>query len=222
MRDFHHHILIIGPKMLQNAVLASYIEDHTDWHCIPIEKVELAEQVEKEEPNGIFVLHDAVSLQGKVFEAALAAELERMPVDWAVALFNLERSSDVERSAIRYGIKGIFYEDDTPEVLIKGISAIFHGELWASRKTLAESLIDCSRGLMPHRTLPQFPNGLTKREAEILYLLSEGCSNKGIAKHLFISPETVRTHLHRIFKKLHLSTRLEASLWASRHLFSHS
>jgi len=53
---------------------------------------------------------------------------------------------------------------------------------------------------------------LTPREREILGYLSNGLRYKEIAERLFISPHTVRTHIHRIYEKLHVRTKSEAIL----------
>lgn len=53
---------------------------------------------------------------------------------------------------------------------------------------------------------------LTKREGEILGYLSNGLRYKEIAERLFISPATVRTHIHKIYEKLHVRTKSEAIL----------
>jgi LuxR family transcriptional regulator, maltose regulon positive regulatory protein len=53
-------------------------------------------------------------------------------------------------------------------------------------------------------------DGLTAREREVLASISQGCSNKHIARALEISPETVKSHVKRIFLKLAVSTRTEA------------
>jgi DNA-binding CsgD family transcriptional regulator len=51
---------------------------------------------------------------------------------------------------------------------------------------------------------------LTARECDVLAMISQGCSNKRIARTLEISPETVKSHVKRIFSKLAVSTRTEA------------
>lgn len=59
---------------------------------------------------------------------------------------------------------------------------------------------------------------LTRREQEILEKIVQGASNKEISQELFISPHTVKTHLHNIFKKINVKGRLQAALWAASNL----
>ena len=61
-------------------------------------------------------------------------------------------------------------------------------------------------------------SGLTRREKEILDLIANGYSNQQIADELFISPHTVKTHLHNVFKKINVKRRLQAALWAAQNL----
>jgi len=53
-------------------------------------------------------------------------------------------------------------------------------------------------------------------------MLTLGFANETIAEKLFISLNTVRTHLNHIFKKINVSSRLEASHWAVKFIFSHT
>jgi Response regulator containing a CheY-like receiver domain and an HTH DNA-binding domain len=61
----------------------------------------------------------------------------------------------------------------------------------------------------------QIPS-LTQREREVLRLLADGLSNEEIGKRLFISPETVRTHVRKAMAKLEADTRTEAVATALR------
>lgn len=64
-------------------------------------------------------------------------------------------------------------------------------------------------------------NILTSREIEIIKLISQGRSNKKIADTLFLSELTVKTHLKNIFKKLNVSNRTEAALFAINNGYIH-
>ncbi len=57
---------------------------------------------------------------------------------------------------------------------------------------------------------------LTQREREVLRLLADGLSNEEIGKQLFISPETVRTHVRKAMEKLDADTRTQAVARALR------
>ena len=56
--------------------------------------------------------------------------------------------------------------------------------------------------------------GISGRECEVLDLLAQGCSNKVIARRLAISPNTVKTHVSRLFEKLEAESRVEAIIKA--------
>ena len=71
-----------------------------------------------------------------------------------------------------------------------------------------------------HRNLR--PARLSDREIEVLRLVAEGCSNRDIAKRLYISPRTADHHVQHIYAKIGVSSRAAAALFALRHDLLHT
>jgi DNA-binding NarL/FixJ family response regulator len=81
--------------------------------------------------------------------------------------------------------------------------------------TLLGSIQDSARH-MPQHEQP-LPDDLTPREAEVLALIAEGRSNSDIAALLYVSANTVKTHINRIFTKTGSRDRAQAILYAQHH-----
>lgn len=58
------------------------------------------------------------------------------------------------------------------------------------------------------------PGGLTRRELEVIELVSRGMTNRAVARYLWVTSETVKFHLSNIYRKLGVSNRADASRWA--------
>ncbi|WP_159651310.1 LuxR C-terminal-related transcriptional regulator [Vibrio atypicus] len=111
---------------------------------------------------------------------------------------------------------GVFYIEDDLSLLLKGMEKIMNDEMWLSRK-VAQDYIEYFRCANTVTTSQAYAN-LTKREKEIMRLLGHGASNLQIADELFVSENTVKTHLHNIFKKINAKNRLQALLWANNNI----
>jgi LuxR family transcriptional regulator of csgAB operon len=129
-----------------------------------------------------------------------------------LALFNVSPGLGIEENAARHGVRGFFYEHDQLDQFLKGINAIFNGELWLSREIMTKFVFD------QDIFSPKVKKILTQREIEILSLVAVGAKNEEIAERLFISPNTVKTHIYNIFKKINVTNRLQAALWAAKNL----
>jgi DNA-binding NarL/FixJ family response regulator len=67
----------------------------------------------------------------------------------------------------------------------------------------------------PRRT--SWPAGLTDREVEVLRLIAQGHSYKGVARRLTITPKTAEHHIEHIYNKIGVSARASAALFAMEH-----
>lgn len=129
--------------------------------------------------------------------------------------------SDLEQDlveALRAGASGYLLKDTEPEDLLKQLRQILDGHLIIS-EGLTEHLIRAMRG-EKEATAPE-QAGLTERESEILQGVSEGLSNKMIARQLDITEGTVKVHVKNLLRKLNLRSRVEAAVWAVEHQKPH-
>lgn len=131
-------------------------------------------------------------------------------------LINCDKSCQYSDLASWNNLVGVFYNIDDIHLLTQGIGKILHGELWLSRK-LAQEYILHYRKRKSVRTSVSYSK-LTKREQQIIKLLGSGNSNVEIAEQLFVSENTVKTHLHNVFKKIHAKNRLQALIWAKENI----
>lgn len=136
-----------------------------------------------------------------------------------VIMLTVSNSEDDIVAALRCGADGYLLKDMEPEeVLIKLRRAI------AGQTVLDESISTLLANVLRHenRSPPLNQIEFTSREEQIVWLIAEGKSNKVIARELGISDGTVKVHVKNVLRKLNLSSRLEAAVWAFEHGYSSS
>lgn len=114
--------------------------------------------------------------------------------------------------AIKAGALGYLLKDSHPDDLVKAIRQVYRGEP-SLHPSIARKVL---RELGRSTTEKSIPEPLTDRETEVLQLLSLGADNQEIAEKLVVAEVTVRTHISRILRKLHLANRVQATLYALR------
>ena len=127
--------------------------------------------------------------------------------------------ASLDRRAVKAGAMGLISKQVAPEVFIKAIQKVHMGEAWLDRCTVADVLTEMSRPARQERvnsTAIQIAS-LTRRERDIIKLVSRGYKNKLVAQHLAISDVTVRHHLTSIFSKLALTDRFELIIYAYKN-----
>lgn len=109
---------------------------------------------------------------------------------------------------LQAGAKGYLLKDAPPEELIRGIEAVAAGQSLLPPAIAAKLVQVISQGGPATKTEPA--EQLTERELEILRLMASGSANKEIAATLYISENTVKTHISNLFQKLGARDRTEA------------
>jgi len=205
-------VFIAGPNTLQNELLASTLQTETGLPCFVVKDLaQCRASMNGAEKSSCLALYDCLGKDKKTCRM----DLEEGAVDegFMVALFNLDKGQGLEKEALSCGVRGFFYKGEPFRLLIKGVLCIFEGELWISRHLLYDLLIQqnaFSRSTMQHL--------LSGREKEILCFMADGATDKEIADAMFISPHTVKNHLHNIFRKINAHSKIQAARWAAQHL----
>lgn len=210
--DVEPHVHILGPLKLQNELMREFLEKSTGFTCSCWQDSEQAILDIKSDLKPL-ILWDCVELDPVSIWTRLDAGLNSQSL---LALFNVNPNLGIYREAINRGVRGIFFENENPDILSKGVQAILDGELWFSRDILAKCLLETGDSAKdPQETQPR----LTSREKEILIMVASGSTNGKIAEELCVSPHTIKTHIYNIFKKINVPNRLQAALWATKNLF---
>ncbi|MFV0374520.1 response regulator [Microbacterium sp.] len=113
--------------------------------------------------------------------------------------------------AVRAGASGFFTKDVRPAELIAAIVAVSRGDAAVSPRATATLLRLVNRAAVP-ATEPMAD--LSPRERDVTRLLATGASNEDIGRRLFLTENTVKTHVRSVLSKLGLPDRVQVVIWA--------
>ncbi|MFE2557344.1 response regulator [Streptomyces sp. NPDC059352] len=120
-------------------------------------------------------------------------------------------------AALQAGASGFLVKDAPAEDLLAAIRTVHRGDAVIAPST-TRRLLDHVAADLPGRPGAADPvASLTDRERDVLLLIARGASNASIARQLFLSEGTVKTHVGRILAKLGLRDRVQAVIYAYEH-----
>ena len=117
---------------------------------------------------------------------------------------------------LQMGAEGYVLKDAEPSVLLDAIRSVHQGQSYIQPNMTKELVKEFNR-LTSQDKEKYGENRLTTREREVLKLIAEGMINKEIATKLYISEKTVKNHVSNIFRKLNVSDRTQAAIYALKH-----
>ncbi|MEA2534837.1 MAG: hypothetical protein QOD49_2961 [Actinomycetota bacterium] len=116
--------------------------------------------------------------------------------------------------ALAAGASGFLLKDVPPEDLIHGVQVVASGDGLLAPSVTRRLIAEFAQGRRTHKPVALPGPSLTPRELEVLELVARGQSNAEIAKALFVSDNTVKTHVTHLLDKLGLRDRVQAVIYA--------
>jgi DNA-binding NarL/FixJ family response regulator len=160
---------------------------------------ELREQLETSAPDVLLI-----DLTAEVNFAFLNS-IQDVASESKIVLWVRNISTELAMQAMSVGVRGILRRTLSLETLVRCLTRVQEGELWFE-KALTDNLMTTRR------------YSLTRREGQLVALLSQGLKNKEIATAMNISEGSVKVYLSRLFQKLQVKDRFELALFGLKNL----
>jgi DNA-binding NarL/FixJ family response regulator len=200
-------VLVVDDHRLVRAGLITLLGAADDIEVVGeaadgTEGVEVAGTVE---PDVVLMDLSMPVLDGVAATRQLLTELPDTKVLALTSFSDRQRVADV----IAAGATGYLLKDCAPDELLAAVRAAAAGHSPFDPRVAG--------ALLPART-PSPAQGLSSRELQVLRLAAEGMANKQIARRLAISESTVKVHLGSIFRRIAVTDRTSAAIWARDNL----
>lgn len=198
-----------GMRLVREGLAVLLAQDHEvqiAWATGSEE--ELMGLLKSDHPD-VLLLDQALPPRGGL--SVLLRLFKHHPKTKVLVVTNTDREEELF-SVMTAGAKGYLSKTATASSFLKAVRAVHNNELWLSRQSLA-TLFEELRSQVKPMVMPRLQmSRLTKREREVLLMLTKGWKNKDIADKLAISEKTIKSHLTSIFSKLQVDSRLQAAL----------
>ena len=208
-------VLIFCPSDLILSGILKALETDSQMEVVNIEKNTLEsfmESIRKLHPHVIlFASTETLPNMREICKAI--REISKDQIKSQMLLLGNIPSHEEIVSLINVGARGYFDFNDPSGQLAEAIRVIHKGEIWLPRdkmSSIMDRIISVVGRDLKEKTLDQ----LTPTEFQVLKLIGQGRSNDEIAETLFISKNTVRSHIKSIYAKLDTHSRLQLALYA--------
>lgn len=140
-------------------------------------------------------------------------EIKRKEYNFKVLILTVHNELEYLLKAVDMGVDGYILKDSKSAELKQAIQAVLDGENY-----IQASLIPALNNRLANRDIDKDKiDSLTSRELEVLIQVANGMFNKEIATNLHISERTVKNHVSNIFKKIDVSDRTQAAVFAIKN-----
>ncbi len=211
-------ILVADDQAVVRDGLALLLSTAGDLEVVAVaaDGAEAVELALRESPDVALVDLRMPRLDGAGVTAALAEQAPSI----RVLILTTYADDDAVLPALRAGAAGYLTKDTTGEALIAAVREVAAGRtvLDAAVQARLVELLRAPAAAPPEAPRAEpLPETLTPREVDVVRLVADGLSNKQVARRLFVSEATVKTHLNHVLAKLDVEGRPGLVAWAWRH-----
>ena len=199
-------VAIVEDNATVRQTLARWVNETADCRCVCTCSTaeEALAKLPRVAPEVVLMDIQLPNLSGIACTVRLRERLPKV----LIIMVTVYRDYDRIFKALKAGACGYLLKRSSKEELARAITEVRSGGAPMSSE-IARRLVESFQQPGPE---PGDAHNLSRREEEVLELLSQGFSNKEIGDRLFLSLETIRTHLKRIYDRLHVRSRTEAAM----------
>ena len=209
-------VLVVDDHTLFRRGIAAVLANQENLEVVgeALDGLEAIEKAKEIAPDVILMDLNMPRCSGLEAIQALQTEMPQVNI---LVLTVSENEADLF-AAMKFGARGYVLKNTEPDELIHAILHIAQGGVIVSPLMATKLLTefkDLTAGV-EKESIQEADSDLSPREGEVLQLVAKGATNKEIGDSLFISENTVKTHLQNIMEKLHLANRSQATAYAVR------
>jgi DNA-binding NarL/FixJ family response regulator len=199
-------VLLVDDHPLVRAGLRALLESADDIAVVgeAADGAEAVAVVNDADPDVVLMDLSMPGLDGVTATQRVIAQRPQVQV----VVLTSSAARDRVRAALDAGATGYILKDSAPDDLRAAVRSAAQGHSPLDPR-IAGALLPSARSVEPH---------LSDRERQVLGLVSRGLANKQIARTLGIAERTVKVHLGNIFRRIGVTDRTSAALWAREHL----
>lgn len=210
-------ILLVDDHLLVRQGIKKILELEEDFEVVgeAADGVEALEALKNNDADVILLDINMPELNG----IETLRKIKEMDENQKVIMLTFHDEREYLVETINLGANGYILKDAESDSLTKGIRDVNKGGSYV-HPSLAGALLKDQKETEPEPKISKERedlNRLTRREKEVLSLISQGMNNREIANALFISEKTVKNHVSNIFKKIHVNDRTQAAIFALKN-----
>jgi DNA-binding NarL/FixJ family response regulator len=196
-----HRILIADDHTIMREGLRALLEGHNGFEVVAAVENgrDAVRQVSTLKPD--LVLMDLAMPEMDGLSAI--RELVRRCAGIKILVLTMHKTEEHIRASLQAGASGYILKDASRAELLMAINSVLAGKTFIS-PAVAERIVTAYLGGNQEGPVRVLSDTLTAREKQVLKLIAEGCRNRDIAQHLFVSVKTVEKHRANLMSKLDL------------------